>query len=467
MSQPTPSPGNAVPSPLSSEGLPRDTSTATSPSTTPSAAPSSVASSAPALSRRELLNWRNAVFVVFLLSGLCVASWVSRVPAVRDGLGLNTAEVGVLIFGLSAGSILGLICAAWMLARFGARRAMITSIAVTAVGLVAIGIGASMVFSFPVAFAGLALVGFGMGSVDVMMNVEAAAVEREIGKTLMPLMHACFSFGTVIGALIGAGASALGINVAGHLFGMAALVMVGVIVAVRFIPMREELGDIHAATDASTATAATAASHAPVAPTPSWRERLRESLSVWADMRLILIGVVMLGMSFAEGSANDWIALAAVDGHDMSKTNGALVFGVFAVAMTAGRVVGGPIIDRFGRVLVLRVCAVMGITGLLLFILAPTDALLYVGTVLWGIGASLGFPVGISAAADDPKHAAARVSAVAIIGYTAFLVGPPVIGLLGEAVGILNALYLILVLMLLAGLAAPAVRERVGARAKR
>lgn len=453
MSQSTPAPGNAASSRSTNDGAPRDPS---------ASALASTDSPAAALSRRPLLRWRNAVFVVFLLSGLCVASWVSRVPAVRDGLGLNTAEVGILIFGLSAGSVIGLICATWMLARLGARRAMITSFAITAVGLVAVGLGAGLVASFPIAFVGLALVGFGMGSVDVMMNVEAASVEREIGKTLMPLMHACFSLGTVVGALIGAGASALGVDVAGHLIGMAVLVMVGAIVSVRFIPMRPELGDVPTTTGATDATDTTAVSKA-----PAWRERLREGLAVWADMRLILIGVVMLGMSFAEGSANDWIALAAVDGHDLSKTSGALVFGVFAVAMTTGRVIGGPVIDRFGRVLVLRVCAVMGVVGLLLFILAPTDWMLYVGTVLWGIGASLGFPVGMSAAADDQKHAAARVSAVAIIGYTAFLVGPPVIGLLGEAVGILNALYLILVLMVLAGLAAPAVRERVGARAKK
>ena len=64
---------------------------------------------------------------------------------------------------------------------------------------------------------GLGLFGFGNGAVDVMMNVEGAAAEREIGKTLMPLMHAFFSFGTVAGAGIGAAASALGISVAVHL----------------------------------------------------------------------------------------------------------------------------------------------------------------------------------------------------------------------------------------------------------
>jgi MFS family permease len=171
-------------------------------------------------------------------------------------------------------------------------------------------------------------------------------------------------------------------------------------------------------------------------------------------------------MTFAEGSANDWLALAAVDGHDLSNTDGAIVFGVFVAAMTIGRVIGGPLIDRFGRVAVLRACAALGVAGLLLFIVAPTIWILVTGIVLWGLGASLGFPVGMSAAADDPKRAAARVSAVAIIGYFAFLVGPPALGLLGQHVGILNALYVILALMVLAGCAAPAARERNRARSE-
>ena len=98
-----------------------------------------------------------------------------------------------------------------------------------------------------------------------------------------------------------------------------------------------------------------------------------------------------------------------------------------------------------------------------LVILAPMIWLLVLGTVLWGLGASLGFPVGMSAAADDTANAAARVSAVAMIGYFAFLVGPPVLGLIGEHWGILNALYVIVLLMALAGLAAPAARERAKA----
>ncbi len=391
-----------------------------------------------------LLAWRNAVFVIFFLSGLSLATWMSRIPAVRDGLRLSTAEVGLLIFGLSAGSVFGLVAAVWMLGRFGARRSMLQSASLSVVGLILVGAGSSLLASAPFVFFGLALVGFGIGSLDVVMNVEGAAAEREIGKTLMPLMHACFSLGTVVGALTGAGASLVGLPVHWHLLGIAILVLATAVVAVRYIPL----------VDPRTETAADSA-----AGPQTRRERLRRSLTVWADLKILLIGVIVLGMTFAEGSANDWLALASVDGHGLSNTEGAIVFGVFVAAMTVGRVLGGPVIDRFGRVPVLRSCAVLGGLGLLLFILAPSHALIYCGTVLWGLGASLGFPVGMSAAADDTKNAAARVSAVAMIGYFAFLVGPPVLGMLGQAWGILSALFLILGLMVLAGLAAPAARE--------
>lgn len=331
---------------------------------------------------------------------------------------------------------------------------MMLAIFVVALGLVLVGVGSDMLPAIPIVAVGLALLGFGNGAVDVMMNVEAAAAEKAVGKTIMPLMHACFSVGTVAGAGIGAAATALGVDVSWHLIVTAVVVAVAVAVCVRYVPAREDLGDEHADEGAGQHGLANAT------PTkPGWRDRLLDSLSVWKDARLILIGIVMLGMAFAEGSANDWIALATVDGHHQDNATGAVFLGIFVAAMTVGRVIGGPFIDRFGRVPIIRGSAALGVIGLLLFILGPNTWLVVVGTILWGIGASLGFPVGMSAAADDTRRAAARVSAVAMIGYCAFLVGPPLIGFLGQHFGILNALYVILVLLVLSGLAAPATRE--------
>ncbi|TKJ99751.1 MFS transporter [Plantibacter flavus] len=392
--------------------------------------------------RRELLAWRNAIFVIFALSGLSIATWVARIPAIRDNLELTTGTVGLLILGMSIGSILGLIASQHILGRLGPRHGMQLTLGLIAVGLLLIGIGASLVPTAGIVLVGLIIFGFGNGALDVMMNVEGAAAEQELGKTVMPFMHACFSFGTVAGAGLGALASAAGLEVFWHALIMAVTIAIAAVIVVRFVPTEQAVVD--------------GLDEAPKAP---WRERLRESLSVWADGRLILIGVIMLGMAFAEGSANDWLALAVVDGHEQSNTTGALVYGVFVTAMTVGRIVGGPLIDRFGRVPVLQVSAGAAIAGLVLFILTPVTGLMVLGTVLWGLGASLGFPVGMSAAADDSKRAAARVSAVAMIGYCAFLVGPPLIGILGDAIGLLNALFVVLVLIVFAGLASPAARE--------
>ncbi len=406
------------------------------------------------LTRPQLHAWRNAIFVIFALSGLSVASWVARIPSIRDSLGVDTAQVGGLIFAMSAGAVLGLILSPPLVNRIGARAGIVLTLMVAAGGLALVGIGATVVVSPVLVGVGLAIFGLGNGCVDVIQNVEGAAAERAIGKTLLPLMHAFFSFGTVAGAGLGALASFLDIDVAIHLAVISVLIVVAVLIAIRFVPAGVEK---EAAADGANSAASAAAAPLPLG------ARLRASLAVWKDPRLIAIGVIVLGMAFAEGSSNDWLALAMVDGHGQDNTIGAVVFGVFTVSMTAGRVVGGPLLDRFGRVPVLRVGAALTVLGLLAFIFAPVVWIAVLGAVFWALGCSLGFPVGMSAAADadDPKLSAARVSMVAIIGYAAFLVGPPVLGVLGNAFGILNALLVVLVLVVLAGLASPAARERM------
>ncbi|PPG90922.1 MFS transporter [Rathayibacter rathayi] len=400
-----------------------------------------------ALTRPQLVAWRNAVFTIFVLSGISIATWVSRTPAIRDELELSTAGVGLLILSMSIGAIVGLALSTPVMGAIGARRGMALGLTVSAAGLAVLGVSADVIGVLPAAFAGLAMLGFGNGAVDVMMNVEGAANEAAFGKTLLPLFHAFFSLGTVAGALIGAGASALAVPVAAHLGAIAVLIVVTAVVAIRFVPVREELDTAGAATTVK----------------PPVRERVAASLGFWRDGRLVLIGLIMLGMAFAEGSANDWLTLAMVDGHGTDKTTAAAVFGVFVAAMTVGRVIGGPVLDRFGRVPVLRASAGLAIAGILLFILAPVDALVVVGAVAWGLGCSLGFPVGMSAAAEGP-HSAARVSAVAMLGYVAFLVGPPAIGFLGEHYGLLNALFLVLALVVMAGLASPNMTIRASTR---
>ncbi|MBC7724152.1 MAG: MFS transporter [Burkholderiaceae bacterium] len=395
-------------------------------------------------SRAQLSAWRNSLFVVFALCGAGLASWAARVPAVAASLDLTSADVGLLLFGIAAGSIVGLLLSSHLIAMFGARNVIRFALVIGPVGLVVAAVGASVVTSFGVAFTGLAIVGAALGACDVSMNVSGAANERAIGRNIMPIYHAFFSIGTIVGAGLAAIAEHFEIPLEYHLGAIGALTVLASIVVVRFLLPETVIEP----------------EEAEPGPADTWRTRL----SIWRDPRTIFIGLIVLGMAFTEGSANDWLAYAMVEGHNTDKPTGALVFGVFVTAMTIGRLGGVRLLDRFGRVPVLRVSAALAFTGLLVLIFVPIVWLAVVGVVLWGLGAALGFPVGMSAAADDPRTAAARVSAVATIGYVAFLVGPPVIGFLGEHVGILNALLLVLVLVALAGALSQSAREPRGTK---
>jgi predicted MFS family arabinose efflux permease len=305
----------------------------------------------------------------------------------------------------------------------------------------------SILPSYPAVFIGLMFFGAGQGMCDVAMNVEGAAVERALGRTVMPLFHACWSLGTVVGAALGALAVALGLTVAAHLGIIAVAIVIGATVAVRNFQHVDVHGNAHSDAEAASDT-----------PPRSTGSGILERLAIWRDGRILLIGLIVLGAAFAEGTANDWLALAMVDDRGVSQATGALLFGLYTAAMTVGRVAGVPILDRFGRVPVLRASSLLAVIGLLLVILVPVPVVLWIGIVLWGLGSALGFPVGMSAAADNPAKAAAGVAAVATIGYAAFLIGPPLIGVLGQSIGLLNALTVVVVLIALAGLVAPAAR---------
>jgi MFS family permease len=382
------------------------------------------------------LRWRTSVYVIFALSGAGLSTWFSRLPTSRDHLHASTGEMGLLVLGLSIGSITGLMLSSRIVERLGPKTTILGSLLLTSVALVLISVGASVLSAYWVVFTGLACYGTGAGTCNVAMNVEAAGVERALRRSLMPMFHACFSLGGVVGAGLGALASALSVDITIHFTLVALVTSVAAYRSVRHLQPHdvEKQGK---------------------------RERPAAVASVWREPRTLLIGLVVLGTSFAAGAANDWVALAMVDGHGVGDATGAVAVGVYVTFATVARVMGGSLLDRYGRVAVLRTSAGIGVAGLVVFIFVADPLVALVGVALWGLGAALGFPVGMSAAADDPIEASRRISAVATIGYFATLVGPLGIGFLAEQVGLLHALLVVLVFVVAAGAVSPAARRPV------
>jgi fucose permease len=371
---------------------------------------------------------RGAIFAIFFIIGVALATWLARLPALRDNLDLETYQVGIFLFGGGAGSLLGLLIAAEIIARFGERRAILVFTLTAIVGMALVGVMSVVLPWFVIALTAVFLFGLGVSITDVAMNVQGARVERELSNQIMPWFHAMFSLGTVIGALIGAAASRIDLGLQWHFLVVTAVLVPWTVWAVRQIP---DNGESEASSDSEK------------------RNTRKELAAVWREPRTIAIGLVALGMAFAEGSATDWLALGMTDDRGASNATAAIWFMIFTVSMTVGRVLGVPLLNRYGRVTILSSASIAAVLGLVLLITIDTTWVSVVAVVLWGLGASLGFPVAMSAAADDPSMGPVRVSVVATIAYGAFLVGPPMLGALGQTVGILNSLWVVVGLIML------------------
>ena len=353
-----------------------------------------------------------AVYAVFILSGFAFASWASRIPQVRDALGLSPRALGLVLLATALGSVTSMPLSGVIVGRIGTARTIAVMALIAAAGLATAGLGYRVGVA-PVVL-GLFALGVGNGTWDVAMNVEGSAVEQALGRAIMPRFHAGFSIGTVAGALVGAAMVTLGVSATVHLAAVAAIVAVAGPLAVR-----DFLFEGHASVEHG--------------------ER-RNPLKAWTEPRTVLIGVFVFAAAFTEGTGNDWLGVAIIDGYGAAAALGALTFAIFLAAMTLGRWFGPGLIDHHGRVRTVRIFGALALVGLALVVWGSTLPVAMAGAALWGLGTALGFPVGMSAAGDEPAHAPARVSVVATIGYIAFLAGPPLIGFLGQHTGTLRAL---------------------------
>src|SRR4051794_20685363 len=271
----------------------------------------------------ETLAARNAVVVSFFLNGATFATWVSRLPEVRHRLDLSNGELGTVLLAGSIAALLGLTGAGALIERRGAASAVRVGVTVDALGVVGIAVGAVVLDSVLAVAAALFLWGLGMGVWDVAMNVEGAAVEHRVGRSIMPRFHAMFSLGSVVGAGIGVLTTLVGVPMLVVLPLSALLILIAVQATTgSFLP--RDLEEVVAEPRGSEATDRK--------PAPKGA-----ALAAWREGRTLMIGFMVLALARAGGAANDWLASALVDGYDAPAWVGIAGFTAFVSAMTVGR----------------------------------------------------------------------------------------------------------------------------------
>ena len=392
-----------------------------------------------------------ATCVVYVCLGFGTSAWLSRLPDVRDDLGLTPATIGTMLLIASLGSLLTLPTSGPIVTKIGARASGRIGVLIWALGIVCAGLGAHNV-SIPLATAGLVLIAAGNGLWGATMNIEAGLVQAAVRRTVVPVIQAMYAVGMLGGALLGALAAQMGLPLGAHLFGLAALELLACGTAVGFYLTKDEVAALAPAQDNGEGEE-TSSNKAKGLTRVAWREK-----------QTVLIALMVMSAGLMEGAANDWLNLSMVDGYGYSTAAASAAFAFFLLMMTIVRFASPRLEARLGSPKLLRITFTGAVVGLLLVAFAPHHLFAVAGIALWGIGSALGFPLGISALSVDPVMTPARVSVLSTVNYGAALIGPPLLGLIADHIGYHRALAFVALPVLLAIVLAGQVPDRRGTK---
>ena len=428
------------------------------------------------------VRWIRAILVIFFLMGFGFGTWLSRLPTLRDSLGASTLEMSIYGLCLAAGSLTGMMLSARAVERFGPRKMMAFTIAVQVVAL-PLTVVFMLAGSIPLGVIALFIYGLNFSAADVAMNVSGANSERVFGKPRLPLMHAFYSIGAMLSMGVGSAAEAMKVPLQPHFIAVGLLIGLAGFAVLGWVPRDESAlrppashpplvttGPVPVVTsptddDLATVTGsvpvipAHAATGAPVSDGALAADASKRRYNPWRDPRVICIGLITLSAGLVEGAPADWLPLALVDGRGVTNEFGALMLALFYGAVVTARLAGAALLTRFTRVTVLRTSLAIAAIGILTVVLVPGPVPMIVGTILWGLGAGVCWPITISAAADRHETAARDVATVSAIGYTSMLLGPMAFGVLGEQIGLLPAFIVLPIFVVLGISLASVTRE--------
>ena len=366
---------------------------------------------------------RIAVTVVFFASGGAYGSWVARVPSLQEDLDATTSELGLALFGVAAGAVVALPVGGWLVARLGSRLVTRVSLVGVAIALPLIGLAPSLVLLG----AAFAVFGAAGAMLDLAMNAHGVAVEERYARPSSPASTRRSASAGWCGAVAGGLAAAAGISPLAQ-FTAAGIVILGIAVWSRGPLLSREVDIVPG----------------PVYGKPSGA--------------LVTLAVIAFACLLAEGATGDWSGVYMNDVLGTGEGAATAAFVAFSLTMTLGRMVGDRLTAAWGAVALTRRAGVLGSVGLGVSLFFDDPIVAVIGFACLGAGLATVVPIVFRAAGQRTPTPGAGIAAVSTVGYTAFLVGPPAIGFLAEAIGLRASLGVVAGLAALIAVLAGATR---------
>ncbi len=369
---------------------------------------------------------RVGVSVTFFVMGAVFGNWVARIPDIQSALGLSNGELGVSLLGSPIGSVLAAPLAGAVIQRIGSRALVRVAGVAYCLALPLLAVAPGQAWLMAALFA----LGISAVSLDVAMNAQGAEVEVRYGKPIMSSFHGLFSVGGLVGAATGGAVASTGIAPLPH-FAVAGASLCVIVLLASVLLLSEVESE---------------AGGGPLfsLPTPSL-----------AGLCLIAFCALL-----SEGAIGDWSAVYLRRDLGTGAGLAASGYAVFSMTMAGGRLIGDKVNELIGPVALVRLSGALTVLGMVIGLLAEGPAAAIVGFAFVGAGLATVFPVMVSAASrDGSMPSSSAIAAVTSAGYSAFLVGPPLIGFASEIVTLRGALGVIAVLGLMVALLSRSARR--------
>jgi MFS family permease len=375
---------------------------------------------------------RLATQLIFLVCGLGMASWAPMVPYAKDRLGLNDANLGLLLLLLGAGAMLMMPTSGWLVSRFGSR-----VIIACAALIMSFTLPLLLILPSPVTMAvALFIFGSGVGAIDVAMNAHGVQVQNLYDKPIMSSLHGLFSVGGLFGSLGLGFLIKLGLNPIYAIVSIAGLMIIITLTQYRYLFS----ADVERQVIAQFST---------VEETPAEGSQQFG----WLNGSVLFLGMMCFAIFLAEGAILDWSAIFLRDVKGIEPELAGTGYAAFSVAMATMRLVGDKLVARLNSKTVVVGGSLLGAVGLLIAILSPWVYSALLGFVLLGFGAANIVPVFFSAAGRLPGVApTVSLSAITTIGYTGLLAGPALLGFIAQHFSLSIALGFLAVLLVIVAL---------------
>jgi MFS family permease len=356
---------------------------------------------------------RAAVLAVFFTNGVVIGTWVVRIPAIKERLGLGEGLLGVVLLGAAVGALVAMPVVGALVSRFGSRRV----VGVSALALTVVLPTPGLAPSLPLLVLAVVLLGAANGGLDVAMNAQAVAVERGYGRPIMSSFHAAWSFGGLGGAALGGLLASRGVGPLPHFAAVAVLATIAFVVAYGAL--------LSSGADASEEG------------TPAFARPTRALLG---------LGIISFCVLLGEGAMGDWSAVYLDDTLRTGPGFAAAGYAAFSLSMAFGRLFGDRLTELLGPATLVRACGAIAAVGLGIALAVAQPLVALAGFACAGAGFSIIFPTALSAAGRTAGPTGPALAAVTTAAYTGFLVGPPFIGFLAELTGLGYSLYLVVAL---------------------